>query len=302
MEPTLTQDPGPFRLEEARRALKEGTGKGIRIAVIDSGVEIDHPALAGLKLVDDLHVVDAGVQIEVKQGDGTDVFGHGTAVSAVIRRIAPDAQIGSIRVLGANLGSRTVIIREGVRQAIDRGYHILNCSFGCGLSEHIFQYKEWIDEAYLKGIHVVSACNNYDFTTPEWPGYFPSVVTVNMARFDEDHTFFYKPGHLVEFAARGVDVTLPWNNKATKEVTGSSFAAPIMSALLARMVSQMPGLAPLEAKSLLHRLAIPWRSEVTAPNVVSTDAPAAAAPVARAGKPPPSAQPVARAGKPPPSS
>jgi subtilisin family serine protease len=301
MEPTLTHDPGPFRLEEARRALAEGTGKGVRIAVIDSGVEIDHPALAGLTLVDDLHVVDAGVQIEVKEGDGTDVFGHGTAVSAVIRRIAPDARIGSIRVLGANLGSRTVIIREGVRQAIDRGYHILNCSFGCGLSEHIFQYKEWIDEAYLKGIHVVSACNNYDFTTPEWPGYFPSVVTVNMARFDEDHTFFYKPGHLVEFAARGVDVTLPWNNKATKEVTGSSFAAPIMSALLARLVSEMPDLAPLEAKSILHRLAIPWRSDVTAPNVVSAESPASAAPVARAGKPPPSAAPVARAGKPPPA-
>ena len=299
MESTLSQDPGPFRLEEARRALQEGTGKGVRIAVIDSGVEIDHPALSGLSLVDDLHVVDAGVQIEVKQGDGTDVFGHGTAVSAVIRRIAPDAQLGSIRVLGANLGSRTVIIREGVRQAIDRGYHILNCSFGCGLSEHIFQYKEWIDEAYLKGIHVVSACNNYDFTTPEWPGYFPSVVTVNMARFDEDHTFFYKPGHLVEFAARGVDVTLPWNNKGTKEVTGSSFAAPIMSALLARLVSVMPRLAPLEAKSILHRLAIPWRSEVTAPNVVSGDSPAA--PVARAGKAPPAA-PVARAGKPPPAS
>ena len=108
-----------------------------------------------------------------------------------------------------------------------------------------------------------------------------------MARFDEDHTFFYKPGHLVEFAARGVDVTLPWNNHATKEVTGSSFAAPIMSALLARLISEMPGLAPLEAKSILHRLAIPWRAEVTAPNVVSReDAPAA--PVARAGRPPPS--------------
>ena len=285
MEPPVTPDPSPFRLEEARRALEKGTGKGVRIAVIDSGVEIDHPALPGLTLLDDLHVIDAGVQIEVKPGDGSDIYGHGTAVTGVIRRIAPDAQIGSIRVLGANLGSRTVIIREGVRQAIDRGYHILNCSFGCGLPEHIFQYKEWIDEAYLKSIHVVSACNNYDFTTPEWPGYFPSVVTTNMARFDEDHTFFYKPGHLVEFAARGVDVTLPWNNHSTKEVTGSSFAAPIMSALLARLISEMPGLAPLEAKSIMHRLAIPWRAEVTAPNVVEASAPAA--PVARAGKRPP---------------
>ena len=281
-------------MEEARRALEKGTGKGVRVAVIDSGVEIDHPALAGLTLLHDLQVVDGGVQIEVKPGGGVDVFGHGTAVTSVIRRIAPDAEIGSFRVLGANLGSRTVIIREGVRQAIDHGYRVLNCSFGCGLSEHIFQYKEWIDEAYLKGIHIVSACNNYDFTTPEWPGYFPSVVTVNMARFDEDHTFFYKPGHLVEFAARGVDVNLPWNNHSTKEVTGSSFAAPIMSALVARLISEMPNLAPLEAKAILHRLAIPWRSDVTAPNVVSAEAPAA--PVARAGKPPP------KVGKPPPSS
>lgn len=293
MEPPVTPEPSPFRMEEARRALEKGTGKGVKIAVIDSGIEVDHPDLPGLTLVDDLHVIDAGVQIEVKPGDGSDVYGHGTAVTGVIRRIAPDAQIGSIRVLGANLGSRTVIIREGVRQAIDRGYHVLNCSFGCGLKDHIFQYKEWIDEAYLKGIHIVSACNNYDFTTPEWPGYFPSVVTTNMARFDEDHTFFYKPGHLVEFAARGVDVTLPWNGHARKEVTGSSFAAPIMSALLARLISEMPKLAPLEAKSILHRLAIPWRAEVTAPNVVDNSAPA---PAAKVGKPPP------KMGKPPPSS
>ena len=283
-------------MEEARRALEKGTGKGVRIAVIDSGIEVDHPDLPGLTLLDDLHVVDAGVQIEVKPGDGSDIYGHGTAVAGVIRRIAPDAQIGSIRVLGANLGSRTVIIREGVRQAIDRRYHVLNCSFGCGLKDHIFQYKEWIDEAYLKGIHIVSACNNYDFTTPEWPGYFPSVVTTNMARFDEDHTFFYKPGHLVEFAARGVDVTLPWNGRARKEVTGSSFAAPIMSALLARLISEMPNLAPLEAKSILHRLAIPWRAEVTAPNVVDGNAPVAR--VGKTGKPPPGA----KVGKPPPSS
>ena len=286
MESEIDPEASPFRLEEARTALLHGTGKGVRIAVIDSGIETDHPSLAGISLLDDLHVVDAGVQIEVRSGDGTDIYGHGTAVAGVIRRLAPDAQIGSFRVLGENLGSRTVIIREGVRQAIDRGYQILNCSFGCGLAEHIFQYKEWIDEAYLKGIHIVSACNNYNFTTPEWPGYFPSVITVNMARTDDDHTFFYKPGHLVEFAARGVDVTLPWNNHATKEVTGSSFAAPIMSSLLARLISKMPGLLPLEAKSILHRLAKPWRPEITAPNVTETTD-VAPPPAPRVGRRPP---------------
>jgi len=260
-------DSSPLKLEEARQALTNGTGKGVRIAILDSGIEIDHPELVGLKLIDDLHVVDSGIQIEVKAGNGTDIFGHGTAIAGVIRRIAPDAEIGSIRVLGESLASRTVIIREGIRQAIDRGYRILNCSFGCGLAEHIFQYKEWIDEAYLKGIHIVSACNNHDFRQPEWPGYFPSVVTVNMARLDDDRTFFYKPGHLVEFVARGVNVELPWNNHSVREVTGSSFAAPVMSGLLARVISVMPSISPLEAKAILHRLATPWRRDVTAPNV-----------------------------------
>ena len=263
-------DSSPLKLEEAREALTNGTGKGVRIAVLDSGIEIDHPELVGLQLTDDLHVVDGGIQVEVKPGDGTDIFGHGTAIAGVIRRIAPDAEIGSIRVLGESLASRTVIIREGIRQAIDRGYRILNCSFGCGLAEHIFQYKEWIDEAYLKRIHIVSACNNLDFRQPEWPGYFPSVVTVNMARLDDDRTFFYKPGHLVEFVARGVNVELPWSHHSVKEVTGSSFAAPVLSGLLARLISVMPSISPLEAKAILHRLATPWRLDVTAPNLADT--------------------------------
>lgn len=260
-------DSSPLKLEEARQALTNGTGKGVRIAVLDSGIEIDHPELVGLELIDDLHVVDSGIQIEVRSGDGTDIFGHGTAVAGVIRRIAPEAKIGSIRVLGESLVSRTVIIREGIRQAIDRGYRILNCSFGCGLADHIFQYKEWIDEAYLNGIHIVSACNNLDFRRPEWPGYFPTVITVNMAELDDEGTFFYKSGHLVEFFARGVDITLPWNHHLTKEVTGSSFAAPVLTGLLARLISVFPNLRPLEAKALLHRLAIPWRKEVSAPNM-----------------------------------
>jgi len=69
MEPALTTNSSPFRLDEARRALESGTGKGVRIAVIDSGIEVDHPQLAGIKLIDDLHIVEAGVQIEIKAGD-----------------------------------------------------------------------------------------------------------------------------------------------------------------------------------------------------------------------------------------
>jgi subtilisin family serine protease len=270
MEKTLDFSASVFRLDEVRHGLAHGTGKGVRIAIIDSGIEVDHPDLGGLRLLDDLHVIDGGVQIEVKPGDGSDVFGHGTAIAAVIHRIAPEAELGSIRVLSETLGSRTAIIREGVRQAIDRSYQILNCSFGCGLEQHIFQYKEWIDEAYLRDIHIVSACNNDDFTKPEWPGYFPTVITVNMARANSDEAIYFKSGNLVEFAARAVNVEVPWNHHSRREVTGSSFAAPVVVGLLARLLSVVKGLTPLEAKSLLRRLATPWTRAIAGQNVSYT--------------------------------
>jgi subtilisin family serine protease len=233
----------------------------VKIAVLDSGIETSHPELATLALTDDLAIIDDGLQLQIQPGEATDAYGHGTAVASILHRLAPRASIGSFRVLGPNLSSRTVIIREGVRQAMDRGYHILNCSFGCGLESHLPQYKSWVDEAYLAGIHVIAACNNADFTRPEFPGYFPSVITVNFCGERDGGTFFYKPGHLVEFAAPGESLEVAWAEGARKTVTGSSFAAPHVAAILARLLSVYPDLPPLQAKALLHQLARPWTSE-----------------------------------------
>lgn len=252
--------------EDALAAIREGRGRGVKIAILDSGVEASHPALGGLELIDDIAVVEDGMKLKVVPGDGRDLFGHGTAVAGIIRETAPEAEIGSIRVLGESLSARTAIILEGARQAIERGYHILNCSLGCGVPEHVLKYKSWVDEAYLKGVHVVAACNNQDSSRPEWPGFFTSVMTVNMARTEQNEELYYKPGHLVEFAARGVDVEVPWSGGGMKKVTGSSFAAPRVAGMLACLLSEVPRISPLQAKALFHRLARPWTKEVTGPN------------------------------------
>jgi subtilisin len=252
--------------EEAWEAIQRGRGKGVRIAVLDSGIETSHPALASLKLIDDVAVVEDGMKLKVVPGCGQDLYGHGTAVAGILHRAAPEAEIGSIRVLGAALSARTAIILEGARQAIDRGYHILNCSLGCGVPEHILKYKSWVDEAYLRGVHVVAACNNQDSGRPEWPGFFTSVLTVNMARTEQDGEIFYRPGHLVEFAARGVDVEVPWAGGGIKKVTGSSFAAPRLAGMLACLLSEVPQISPLQAKALFHRIARPWSPAITGPN------------------------------------
>ncbi len=245
-------------LEEARSCLKRGTGRGVKIAVLDSGIEAAHPLLNGLKLADDLAVIEQRLQISVVPGQGRDVFGHGTAIAGIIRQVAPEAQIGSFRVLGEHLRSRTLIIREGVRQALERGYHILNCSFGCGREDQVLLYKDWIDQAYVQGRHIVAACNNEDFMKPEWPGHFPTVITVKFTGCEQPEALFCRLGHLVEFAARGQDIEVAWMGGGKKKVTGSSFAAPHVAGLLARLLGCCPALSPVHAKALLHQLAAPW--------------------------------------------
>ena len=261
MEPALENKNVWIDLVDAREAMLKGAGEGVRVAVIDSGIEFDHPDLASLKRGDDLQVVESGVQAEVKPGDGSDVFGHGTAIAGIIHRLAPAVEIGSFRVLDAFNMSKTDIVREGVRQAIDRNYQILNCSFGCGLADHVLRYKSWVDEAYLKGVHIVAACNNDDFRKPEWPGSFPSVITVDFGNFHPGDVY-YRPGNLVEFVANGENIDVPWQGRKRKLISGSSFATPHVTALLARIVSVYPSVPPLQAKALLHQLAKPWSKEL----------------------------------------
>jgi subtilisin family serine protease len=250
----------------ALAAIQEERGNGVRVAVVDSGIECGHPDFADLKLRDDVQVIQDHLQVYAGPGDGTDLNGHGTAIASIIHRIAPAAELGSFRVLDAATISRTEIVREGVRQALERGYNIINCSFGCGLADHLAKYKTWVDEAYLKGVHIVSACNNEDYNVPEWPGYFPSVITVNFCRGNSDGVY-YRSGHLVEFYAEAADVDVAWKGGRRKKLTGSSFAAPHVAGLLARLLSRFPGLPPLQAKALLHELARPWRPEIVFTNM-----------------------------------
>src|SRR5512144_560296 len=116
--------------EEAEEALRTGTGRGVCVAVLDSGIEIRHPVLRGVAWGEDIAIVESGFRLEVMSGDGQDLFGHGTAVAGIIHRMAPDAEISSFRVLGSSLEARTAIVQEGALLAIERGNRILNCSFG----------------------------------------------------------------------------------------------------------------------------------------------------------------------------
>jgi subtilisin family serine protease len=185
---------------QAAEAMKRGDGRGVlRIAVLDSGVEVAHPDFAGQRLHDDL-VADASGGIQ--KGDGEDMYGHGPAVSGIIWRLAPKAEIGSFRVLGSSLSARTAQVSIAARKSIALGYKILNCSFGCGISGHLPIYKEWVDSALLSGVHVVAASGSPE--TSEWPAYLASVLGVDCALSNDGGLRYLR--RMVEFTAPAAEV------------------------------------------------------------------------------------------------
>lgn len=242
-------------LEEARAALETGDGSGIKVAIIDSGIEVEHPALQGVSLADDVAVSCDGVSLKIEEGDGSDVYGHGTAVASLVLKEAPGVTLGSFRALDSSNHARSFVIAECVNQAMARGYQIINCSFGCrGLPRYVMDYKEWVDRAYLSGVQVVAACSNVGVGIREWPAYFPSVLAVRGIDCGEDE-FFYRPGRMVSFLARGERVEVPWLNGSTKIETGSSYAAPLIAGKIAKLMAGIPGMTPSSIKPLLASLA-----------------------------------------------
>ena len=240
-----------------RTALEGADGSGVRVALLDSGVERSHPGLARLVIDGDYRLTDSG---HLEEGDGTDCFGHGTAVASVIHQTAPGAVIGSFRVLGGNAYGRDDMVRQAALEAVSRGYDIIHCSCGAvGSAFTVMTFKEWLDAAWMAGVHVVAACNNGGAAVRVWPAHFSSVVAVDAVHAEGfDGELFRREGEMVEFAVpcgRGRD--LAWRGGGTRRITGTSFCAPVVTGWMAKILSLSPGLHPDEMRVALRKLARP---------------------------------------------
>lgn len=243
-------------------AARRGDGRGVRVALLDSGIERRHPKFGGASFDDDLCFTGAGNGDAPKDAGGMDFFGHGTAVAAVLLQTAPAVTIGSFRVLGGEAYGRDEIIRRAALEAIARGYHIIHCSFGASGSPFtVMSFKSWVDAAYLAGVHVVAACNNGGSSVRVWPAHFTSVVAVDFSASASNQSVQRREGTLVEFAARGGNGSrLPWRDQTMRTISGTSFSAPVATGLIARILSAYPGIHPDQMKMILREIAEPTAS------------------------------------------
>lgn len=250
--PTVTALPvdGPITADWAWGG---ASGGGVRVAVVDSGIDAGHPLVgrvAGGVVVEYDSRQD---QVRLVEGPHEDAFGHGTACAGIIRRAAPDCELYSVRVLGANLSGRAAAFAAGVRWALQAGMQVANLSLSTGRAAHFGLFHEVADEAYFAGVPLVCAVNNVP--VPSYPSQFASVLSVAARPGDDPFDYDYNPRPPVEFGAPGIDLDVAWSGGRTVRATGNSFAAPHVTGLVARLLSKHPGLTPFQVKTVLHALA-----------------------------------------------
>jgi subtilisin family serine protease len=229
------------------------TGVGVTVAIVDSGLERDHPALLG-RVVESVAVeIDADGEPHVVPDDAGDLFGHGTACGGIILGLAPDVELVSVRVLGADLRGKGIAFAAGLDWAIERGVQVANLSLS-SKSESLFgTFHALADDAYFKNVALVSAANNV--RGPSYPSLFSSVFSVAAHAERDPRRFFYNPSPPVEWGAWGVDVPIAWKDGGSTVATGNSFAAPHLAGLAALVLSAHPGLTPFELKAILAAVA-----------------------------------------------
>lgn len=231
------------------------TGAGVRVAVVDSGVDASHPLVGGVEsqvgFEADPHAEDG---VRLVPGPPEDLVGHGTACAAIIRSLAPEVALHSARVLGANARGTGARLLAGIRWAVSSGMDVVNLSLSSRSDAWFGPLHRAADEARSRGTILVCAANNVP--GPTYPAEFASVISVAARRGDDPWDLAANPRPPVDFAARGVDVEVAWARGGRLVATGNSFAAPHVAAMAALVRAKHPALGPEQVKAVLHAASI----------------------------------------------
>lgn len=239
----------PFGTIDRDTIFGDSDGHGVTVAIIDSGVEVDHPALGG-RVVRSLRV-DPGLNEPrvVDDPGATDLVGHGTACAGIIHGIAPAAALVSIRVLGADNRAGGPAFAAALEWAIEEGFGVINLSLSSRSEAMAERFHELADQAYFANTLLVAAANNV--VGASYPSLFAAVVSVAAHDAGDPDIWYYNPAPPVEFGAHGLDVDVAWRGGTRIRATGNSFAAPHLAGRAALIRSRHPDASPFEVKAML---------------------------------------------------
>lgn len=230
------------------------TGRGVRVCVVDSGLADGDPRFAtGVHRLAAVRAAgpdaDGARPWSIADDTAGDVAGHGTACAGIVRSLAPDCEITSIRVLGGNLQGNGEALLTALEWAVRERFPLINISLSTRREQLKERLHDLADEAWFAGVTLVSAAHNSPVDSYPWR--FPSVVSVGAHAVPDPEHVESNPRPPVDFFAHGVDVPAPWTGGATRRVSGNSFAAPHITGLCARILERHPGFGTAQLRHVL---------------------------------------------------
>jgi thermitase len=246
-----------IKLYDAHR-LSRNFGGGIKVAVIDSGIDLTHPLFAG-KLSASSEFWDyVGKDATPQDEAGGNGYGHGTAVAGIILQVAPRAKILPIRVLKPDGSANTSDVIAAIGRAVNNGANIINLSLGTdGYDQSLMDICTWANN---NGVRIVAAAgNNGQKDNMDSPGQFSFLSTatyqktigVGSVNANDQRSSFSSYGDQMWAYAPGENIWSAYPGNKSANFTGTSFAAPIVTGALALGLSET---APAQRANLSNAL------------------------------------------------
>ncbi|MFC9973780.1 S8 family serine peptidase [Spirillospora sp. NPDC127200] len=255
----LLKSPEPWaqQILNIKAAQEKATGRGITVAVVDSGVSTANPQLAGQVLP----------TVDLTRTGKADCVGHGTWVAGIIAAkrgvspfygVAPDAKILPIKFASAATDIDSGLAAKGIDRAVALGADVINVSTQ-SISDDA-RLRTAVQRALQRGVPVIAAAGNVDPQNgkpPElmYPSGYPGVISVGAVDHSGGITRFSNSRTPITVVAPGKDIvtTAVDRNYSVKE--GTSFATPFVAGVVALIRQAHPRLTPAQIKARLEQTA-----------------------------------------------
>lgn len=241
-------------------ALAHYDGEGIIVAILDTGIDLNHPSLAGRWIEGWDMVADDPEPQDEGPGNG---WGHGTHIAGIIVPIAPQSKLLPVRVLNGDGRGNVYTLAYAIEWAVERGAHVLNLSLGTNGNSSVL--REVVEQARSQGVIVVAAAGNANASTIQYPVGYEGVLGVTALTGDNRKADFANYGSWVDLAAPGVGITstiVGPNGSGFAVWSGTSMATAFVTGAAALARQHLPDGAEAEVAALLTGHA----RDVDAPN------------------------------------
>jgi hypothetical protein len=244
----------PERLLHDARA----TGEGVTVCVIDSGVERELLEARFRGRGQEIRRIEGGVftadRTEPLPYQGRQSTPHGTTVADIILTLAPRVRLFSADVFGPRGSCDVETVLRALEWAVERWQcKVINLSLGVPEQrlqqvQRRYQLLRAVEEAYFRDVLVIAAAHNDHPLTRSYPAAFaPPLLSVDKRLFADPLEFAYELRDHVEFLAHGRGYLGPFAGEPA-----TSWAAPHLAGIAARILSLRPGLKPFEMKTILY--------------------------------------------------